>query len=226
MSCQLRKWRKIVFRKEIWRLIWRNSSIQVLIIFVFGCAQLFLCEYTNYIRIHGFHYPQKRMASFWYLKIQIHFLCICWYSMLGKLNFPKLDYWRPYLQTQTSKLLPKYYLLKYLCSLVITIFWHYIYCINHELEIYTDFWRRKVLFCDYYFSSTNEWCLFILHSSGHQWNYSPRYHINIIKSFLKVIHSFHIVLYLHVSIVKRKCLGYWKCSGDALWKVFGGKTLY
>ena len=56
--------------KQILRLIWRISSIQVLIIFVFGCAEIFLCEYTHYIRIHGFHYWQKIIAPFRYLKIQ------------------------------------------------------------------------------------------------------------------------------------------------------------
>ena len=35
------------------------------------------------------------------------------------------------------------------------------------------------------------------------------------KAFFKVIYSFHIVLYFHVSIVKCKCLGYWRCSRDA-----------
>ena len=63
MSCQLRKCREIVFMKGVLRLIWRNS-MQVLIIFVLGCAQLFLCKYITYIGIESFHYPQKVIAPF------------------------------------------------------------------------------------------------------------------------------------------------------------------
>ena len=41
-----------------------NSSMQVIIIFVFVCSQLILCEYITYIRIQSFHYPQKVIRTF------------------------------------------------------------------------------------------------------------------------------------------------------------------
>ena len=86
-------------------------------------------------------------------------------------------------------------------SLPCWILWFNLWETKMSKKRYTNFWRRKVLFCDYYFSSTNEWCLFILYSSGHQWNYSPEYHRNIIKIFLMVVYYFHTVLFFFFSIL-------------------------
>ena len=73
--------------------------------------------------------------------------------------------------------------------------------------------EKKSTILWFLFSSTNEWCLFILYSSGHQWDYSPEYHRNVIRGFLRVMYYFHIVLLFHLSIIKHKYLGYWRCSG-------------
>lgn len=77
-------------------------------------------------------------------------------------------------------------------------------------KCYTNFWRRKVIILWLLFS-TNEWCLFTLYSFLLiKRDYSLEYHKNIIKSFLKVIYIFHILISIFMSIVKPKCPRYWR----------------